>query len=59
MPLTPNVIANALETAPAWALVGLTMPQQHLREDARHEVAQHLVSALTHADDRNQLALPL
>jgi len=59
MPLTPDLIANALETAPAWALVGLTMPHQRLREDARHEVAQHLISALSHVDDRNQLALPL
>lgn len=61
MPLTPNTIAAALETAPAWALLALTIPSDRLREDARAEVAAHVMAALVREDaaSRDQLALPL
>jgi len=59
MILDQTAIADALRSAPAWALVGLTMPEGMISEDARLEVAGHLVSALTRPDDRDQLALPL
>jgi hypothetical protein len=43
---TAERIADLIENAPGWALVGLTMPQERLRADARREVAQHVYSAL-------------
>lgn len=62
MIITPDVIAAAIETAPAWAQIGLTVPQERLREDARREVAEHLYSTLyrpTRADLAAQIPLPL
>ena len=38
--ITPERIAAIIEDAPAWALIGLTAPQEGLRADARLEVAQ-------------------
>lgn len=59
--ITVERIAELIEDAPGWALVGLTVPQEGLREAARHEVAQHVYSALYRAipTDGAQLALPL
>lgn len=61
MTITPQTIAQALEVAPAWALVGLTVPQDRIREDAFNEIGQHIYSALYRPAhlDRDQLALPL
>ena len=62
MILTPDAIADALATAPAWAQIALTVPQERLREDARREVAQHVYSTLcppTRGDMSAQLPLPL
>ena len=61
MPVNPDAIASALETAPAWALLALTIPSPRLREDARAEVANHVMAALVQAEaqSRDQLALPL
>ncbi|RDE07468.1 DUF6771 family protein [Sphingomonas aracearum] len=62
MIITPDVIADAISTAPSWALVALTVPQERLREDARREMAQHVYSALyqpSRADMAAQLPLPL
>ena len=44
--ITPERIAEIIETAPGWALVALTVPQERLREDARRELGQHVYSAL-------------
>lgn len=62
MIITPNTIADAISTAPAWAQIGLTAPREALRDDARLEVARHLYSTLyqpSRADMAAQLPLPL
>jgi hypothetical protein len=59
--ITAERIADLLEQAPGWALVGLTVPQERLRADARREVAEHVYSALYRPMDveAGQLRLPL
>ena len=61
MTIDPEAIQDALVTAPAWAKIGLTVPQQRLREDAAREVATHLYRTIYApvSADRDQLALPL
>lgn len=61
MIITPDTIAAALDDAPAWAKLGLTVPSERLREDARREMARHVYEALYQPLrlDRNQLPLPL
>lgn len=61
MIITPDTIAAAIETAPAWAQIALTAPREGLRDDARLEVARHLYSTLyqpSRADMAAQLPLP-
>jgi hypothetical protein len=59
--ITAERIADLIEQAPGWALVGLTVPQERLRADARREIAQHVYSALYQPLDveTGQLPLPL
>jgi len=59
--ITAELIADLIEQAPGWALVGLTVPQERLRADARREVAEHVYSALYQPIDveAGQLRLPL
>jgi hypothetical protein len=59
--ITAERIADLIEQAPGWALVGLTVPQERLRADARREVAEHVYSALYQPLDTEagQLPLPL
>lgn len=61
MIVTPDTIAEAIASAPAWAQIALTVPQERLREDARREVAAHVYSTLYKAVpvDSAQLPLPL
>ncbi len=61
MMIDPDALQEAIETAPAWAKVGLTLPQTQLREDACREVAAHLYRTLYSpaSSHRDQLALPL
>ena len=57
---SPDELAALIETAPGWALVGLTAPIQRLRDDARLELAYHVITKLeARFDDPTQLALPL
>ena len=58
--ITPERIAALIADAPTWALVGLTVPHERLREDARLEVANHVYSALYQPMnvDTGQLPLP-
>ncbi|PAX07343.1 DUF6771 family protein [Sphingomonas lenta] len=60
MTITPDLIADALDGAPTWAKVALTVPSPRLREDARREVARHIHTALHGAleAERDQLRLP-
>ena len=57
--ITAERIADLIEQAPVWALVGLALPQERL--DARREVAEHVYSALYRPMDvaTGQLTLPL
>ncbi|MBB4860389.1 hypothetical protein HNO88_003732 [Novosphingobium chloroacetimidivorans] len=60
MLINPETLADALETAPSWAKVALTMPSQRLREDARLEIGKHLYEVIYQpGEDDQQLALPL
>lgn len=61
MTITPETIAEAISTAPAWAKVALTVPQERLRENARREMAEHVYGALYGSvePDAAQLPLPL
>ena len=54
-------IADIIEQAPAWSLIGLSVSKDPLRDAARHELAEHLYGALYRlpADDRDQLAFQL
>ena len=47
--------------SPAWARVGLTMPDERMRERAADALAASIIEKLNPAPepDRNQLALPL
>ena len=58
--ISPERIAAIIESAPTWALIGLTAPREGLRADARLEVAQHVYSALYQPVDAEaaQMALP-
>ena len=57
---TPDQIAYAIETAPAWSLLALTVEHPRLREDGRRELARHLADVLADvAIRRDQFALPL
>lgn len=59
--ITVERIAALIEEAPGWSLVALTMPQEGLREAARHELASHVYNSLyaVSADAGEQLPLPL
>jgi hypothetical protein len=59
--ITAERIADLIEQAPGWALVGLTVAQERLRADARRELAEHVYSALYRPMDveAGQLRLPL
>ena len=61
MMITPDTIAEALDGAPAWAKLGLTVPSERVREDARREMARHVYETLYRPmrTDRDQLRLPL
>ena len=54
-------IAASLDTAPAWAKIGLTMRSERLREDAVQEIARHVHMSLYEAPRASlgQLTLPL
>lgn len=59
--ITPERIGQLIADAPAWAKIGLTMPNERLREDAQQEIAQHVYAALYQPlnIDTGQLRLPL
>lgn len=61
MVITPAAISAALDTAPAWAKIALSVPQERLRDDARAEVAQHVYEVLRGpvTCEPGQLVLPL
>lgn len=55
-------LAQSLLHAPAWARVGLTAPNERLREQAAIELAQSIIVAIERQPtihDIRQMALPL
>ena len=55
-------LAHTILQAPAWARVGITAPNERLREQAAAELAQAVLGALegsTAPYDARQMALPL
>lgn len=59
MIVTPDRIAEALDAAPAWAIIALTMPAPRLREDARRELSEHVYRSLYQPVDVGTDQLPL
>lgn len=60
--MTHESIATAILSAPGWARVGLTMPDERMRERAADTIAATILDRLTGSsqpEDRNQLSLPL
>lgn len=55
------LITDTLLKAPAWALIGLTMRDDQMREAAAAELAGFIVREIesTSVEDRNQLILPM
>ncbi|WP_306439310.1 DUF6771 family protein [Novosphingobium sp. TCA1] len=47
LPADPALLSEALLNAPAWARVGLTMPDERMRAKAATELANTIVERLT------------
>lgn len=59
--IDPNKLSSILIEAPAWARVGLTMPDRRLRERAADCLAATIIDRLEEPNrpDPNQIALPI
>jgi hypothetical protein len=59
--INQRAIAEAIATAPGWALVALTVSQERLREAGQREVAEHAMASIVGRirDVAEQLPLPL
>ena len=60
--INPHLLSEAILTAPAWARVGITMPDERMRIRAADELAASIVERLAEEPsviDRNQLNLPI
>ena len=59
--ISADRIAALIEDAPAWAKIGLTVPNERLRADAHQELARYVYVALYEPiqTDTAQLPLPL
>lgn len=59
--IDPRELSEIILTAPAWARVGITMPDEEMREKAAAELALTIVDRLSDfpsIPDFNQLSLP-
>jgi len=54
--LTPPTLAAAILDAPAWAKIGLTLPDEAMRQRAADALAGFLLDKI---GDERQLALPI
>lgn len=55
MNASPAVIAVAIMEAPAWAVIGLTMPDEQMRERGAEELARWIADRINNhpcGDDR-------
>jgi hypothetical protein len=62
MTINEGAIAAALQQAPAWAKLGLSMRDARMRDAAMAELSRHLAHSLGVAeqpDDPRQLAFPV
>ena len=61
MTAATSIIAAAIVDAPAWALIGLTMPDEQMRERGAEELARWIAERIDAAPtpDWRQLGLPL
>ena len=60
--IDPLQIASILLSAPAWAKIAMTMPEENMRVQGASELAITIVEQLSgypYQQDRNQLSLPL
>lgn len=60
--INPHLLSEAILTAPAWARVGITMPDERMRLRAADELALSIVERLASGEpaiDRDQLSLPI
>jgi hypothetical protein len=60
--LSQVAISSAILAAPGWARVGITMPNDRLREQAAEELARAILDRLHPAEanlDADQLMLPI
>lgn len=57
MNVSPAVIAAAIVDAPAWALIGLTMPDEQMRERGAGELARWIAERINRhsACERQQI----
>jgi hypothetical protein len=58
---TNHLIADLIQTAPAWVRVGLTAPTSRVRKDPIASLADHVAAGLAEArkHDPEQMRLPL
>jgi hypothetical protein len=56
--VAPDQLAETILSAPAWARVGITAPDERMREEAALELARSILGE-DHRDDPRQLALTL
>lgn len=59
MRIDQDTIARAILAAPGWARVGITAPNERLREDAARELARVIAGEEPCEDDQDQLKLAL
>lgn len=60
MRIDHDTIAQAILTAPSWARVGITAPDERIREDAAHELATVILGDERRPDSNDgQLAFAL
>jgi hypothetical protein len=57
--ITAERIALLIDDAPAWALIGLTGPDERLRAAAQLEVAQHVYGGLFQPVNAEATQMPL
>jgi hypothetical protein len=57
---TTHLIADLIQSTPAWVRVGITAPTSRIRNDAIACLADHVAAGLAQArrDDGGQLPLP-
>lgn len=58
---TNHLIADLIQSAPAWVRVGITAPTSRVRKDAIASLADHVAAGLAQAKqhDHEQMRLPL